>query len=115
MEFTRYVRWRHDDNEGFLAGVYLRSEIALLEPKIVPLRFNFAWLVGFGYFSFCLRCFCHGFPSNYVPTSLPFLLHCHSRESGNLYDSSNKIIIQITPLRIILFNKLHFPAASPLP
>lgn len=54
------------------------------------------------------------FPPHCDLTSLQLPLPCHSRESGNLYDSSNKIIIQITPLRIIPFDKLYFPAASPL-
>src|SRR6478609_4627100 len=45
------VRWRHHDRKRWLRGVRICYEIAILQPPLIPLRFNRLRIVPLGKFS----------------------------------------------------------------
>jgi hypothetical protein len=59
VKLTGNIGRRHYDDEGFLIGVYLRLEITLLQPELIPLLLYLAWLIGLGHFLFTIWGFCH--------------------------------------------------------
>src|SRR6266436_5038676 len=50
-EHSRDVRRRHHDRKGWLRGLRICYEIAILQPALIPLRFNRIRIVPLGKFS----------------------------------------------------------------
>src|SRR6059058_1955987 len=47
-EHARDVPWRHQDRKCWLRRVWIRYEIAVLKPALIPLRFNRVRIVSLG-------------------------------------------------------------------